>query len=49
MAQNLIKNKYQKIYSESDDDYVKLGSGAYADVFKVTNKDDKNKFLRINW
>jgi hypothetical protein len=49
MAQNhIIKNKYQKIYSESDDDYVILGSGSYADVFKVTNILDKKKFFLIN-
>ena len=48
MAQNLIQNKYQKIYSESDDDYVKLGSGSYADVFKVTNMDDKKKSFLMN-
>jgi hypothetical protein len=48
MAQNhIINNKYQKIYSESDEEYVRLGSGSFADVFKVTNIqniEDKKKF-----
>ena len=44
----MIKNKYQKIYSDEDEDeYIMLGTGSFADVFKVTNIEDKNLYLLI--